>query len=143
MLVGCRRNRLLHRFKVAHLPAEFAEPRRQPRGAQLRGLALLPVGGVEHAEVALDAGVHLLHPAPDRDRREVAVARIHRPEAATVHCNGPAGDEAQVAADEDEPSACCLDGRAMIAPEVGDRLEVGRQLAGQPHQLDVAARLAL
>ncbi len=36
-----------------------------------------------------------------------------------------------------------LDGLAIVAAEVGDGLEVGRKLAGQPHQLDVAARLAL
>ena len=35
------------------------------------------------------------------------------------------------------------DRRAIVAAEIGDRLEVRHQAAGQPHQLDVALGLAL
>jgi len=93
LLVGRCGNRMFHRLKVAHLAAQFVEPGRQPRGPQFGGVAFLPIGGVEHAEIACDAGVDLLHPAPYRDRREVAVAGIHRAHTAAIHRHRAARDE--------------------------------------------------
>ena len=126
----------------AHLSAEFAEPLGQSRRAELGPFALLPVGGVEHAEIAHDAGIDLFHPAPDRDRREVAVSGVDRAHAATVHRHRAARDEPEVAAEQDKAPARRLDADAVIVAEVGDGLEVGCELSRQPHQFDVASRLA-
>ena len=70
-------------------------------------------------------------------------SRVHRAEAAAVQRHRAACDEAQVATKQDEPSADRLNGRTLVAAEVGDGLDVGCQLARQPHDLDVAACLAL
>jgi hypothetical protein len=67
-----------------------------------------------------DAGVDLLHPALDGLGREVAVARVHRAHAAAVHRHRAAGDQAEVAAEQDEAPAASLDGGTVIATEVGD-----------------------
>ena len=47
------------------------------------------------------------------------------------------------AAQQDELAADLADGFAVVAAEVGDRLEVRRQPPGEPDQLDVALRFAL
>ena len=49
----------------------------------------------------------------------------------------------ELAAQHDELAADVADGLAVVLAEVGDGLEVRHQAAGQPHQLDVALRLAL
>src|SRR5262245_20804847 len=41
--------------------------------------------------------------------------------------------------ERDDPAAHLADRRTVVPAEVGDRLEVGRQLADEPHQLDVAS----
>jgi hypothetical protein len=52
-------------------------------------------------------------------------------------------EQLQPPAQIDEPPAGGPDRRTIVLPEVGDGLEVRSQPPGQPHQLDVALRLAL
>ena len=52
-------------------------------------------------------------------------------------------EQIELAAQHDELAADVADGSAVVPAEVGDGLEVRRQAPGQPHQLDVALRLAL
>jgi len=75
---------------------DFGEQIRPRRIFQETGTAATLSRGVEDAEVALDACVDLIHPAPDRDRREVTVARIHPAKAAPVHRDRAARDEAEL-----------------------------------------------
>jgi hypothetical protein len=46
-------------------------------------------------------------------------------------------------AEFDKARAHLADGTAIVLPEIGDRLVVGDKPAKQPHQLDIAAGLAL
>ena len=52
-------------------------------------------------------------------------------------------EEFEPTAQLDELGAHRPDRRAIVLAEVGNRLEVGRQPPGQPHQLDIALRFAL
>jgi hypothetical protein len=76
-------------------------------------------------------------------RREVLVAVVHRLELRAVDRDHRIAEQAQLAAEQDELPADALDGRTIVAPEVGDRLVVRGEPPGQPHQLDIARRLAL
>lgn len=51
--------------------------------------------------------------------------------------------KAQLAAQFHKLSAPLSDRRAVILPEVGDRLVIGRKTPRQLYQLDIAPRLAL
>ena len=53
------------------------------------------------------------------------------------------GKQLQVPAQLHEAAADVADALAVVVAEVGNGLEVRRQSTGQPHQLDVALRLAL
>jgi hypothetical protein len=114
----------------------------EPGGPHLGYFALLSIGGIEQAQIARDAGFHLLHPPPDRGRCEIAAARVHRAKTATIYCYGPACDEAKIAAQQYEPPTRRSNSIAMITPEISNGLEIRRQLACQPHQLEVTASLA-
>ena len=83
------------------------------------------------------------HPLADLGHREVLVAIVHRLELAAVDGNNGAGEQAQLAAQHHELATHRPDRRAIVPAEVGDRLEVGHQPPGQPHQLDIALRFAL
>ena len=53
------------------------------------------------------------------------------------------GEERHLPAQDDEASARVSDALAVVVAEVGDGLEVGCQAPGEPHEFDVALRLAL
>jgi hypothetical protein len=61
-----------------------------------------------------------------------------RLELAPVDRNDSPREKVELTAQHDEPRAGRADRRHAVAAEVGDRLEVGHQSAGQPHELDVA-----
>jgi thiol-disulfide isomerase/thioredoxin len=86
----------------------------------------------------------------DRDGRIVLVregeGHAHEMEAAIRALLGlPPSSFTAVAGDDPDLSqaAARADRRSIVAPEVGDRLEVGGQAPRQPHHLDIALRLAL
>jgi hypothetical protein len=68
---------------------------------------------------------------------------VHRFELTAVDRNNGAGEQAQLAAQHHKLGTHRPDRLAIVPAEVGDRLEVGRQPSGQPHQLDIALRFAL
>ena len=124
---------------LAQRPHLFLEP--LSLGDELAGL--VAVGVVEDIQVTLDALLDLLLARLDLGRREVAVAAVDRLELAAV--NGHAGlrEQLEPAAQLDEPTTHPADTDAVVAPKIGNRLEVRCQTAGQPHQLDIALRFAL
>jgi hypothetical protein len=67
---------------------------------------------------------------------------VHRLELAAVDRDRVAIEQVQVPAERDEAGADLADGRAVVASEVGDRLEVRREPARQPDQLEIAPALA-
>jgi hypothetical protein len=73
----------------------------------------------------------------------VLLVRVHRPQPRTVDGHHAAVHQAKSAADGDKTLARYLDRAGLVMAEVGNGLEIGDQLAGQLHQLDIAARLAL
>jgi hypothetical protein len=74
---------------------------------------------------------------------EVSIPVVHRLELVSVDRDALALQNADPAAEFDEPRAGLSEVRAIVAPEVGNRLVVEHQLAGQPHYLDVAASFPL
>ena len=55
----------------------------------------------------------------------------------------PLASKPKAAAQDDELAAGGADRLSVVAPEVGQGLEVGRELAGEPDQLEIAAGLLL
>ena len=74
---------------------------------------------------------------------EVLVAVVHRLELAAIDGHDRLGEQIELAAQHDELAAYLADRRPIVLAEVGNGLEVRHQPSGQPHQLDVALRLAL
>ncbi len=107
------------------------------------GFALLAVGGVKVLQVPSDVLGDLLDPLLQLGRSEVLVAGVHRLELAAVHRRDRLGEEADLTAQHYEVGAGGLDRRAIVSAEVRDGLVIRRELAGQPHQLDVPLRLPL
>src|SRR5450755_1980524 len=101
------------------------------------------IGCIERVEVALDALFDLLLALLHLARREVAIASVDRLELAAVDGDNGLGEQLELAAQLDEAAAYIADTDAVVASEVGNRLEVRRQASGQPHQFDVALGFAL
>jgi hypothetical protein len=93
--------------------------------------------------VASGIGLQVGEAVGDLALGEVAVAVVHRLELAAVDRDAGAPQHADPTAELDELRAGLADGRAIVAPEIGDGLVVGREAPCQPHQLDVAPGLAL
>jgi hypothetical protein len=109
-------------------------------------LASISAGWVRSAvssAVALDAFFDLLLAFVDLAGGEVTVAAVYRLELAAVDGNDSPGKELQVPPQLHEAAADVADALAVVMAKVGNGLEIGRQSTGQPHQLDVALRLAL
>src|SRR5580692_4912138 len=83
----------------------------------------------------------LLNALGDLGHCEVLVAIVDRLELAPVDRNDSPREKVELTAQHDELRARRADRRPAVAAEVGDRLEVRHQSAGQPHQLDVALGL--
>ena len=140
LLVGCVLNRLLHHLQGLHLPAQAGNLLLQPDRLGLGDIALFAVGPVQRPQVTRDAGIDLLHPPGDLGDRVILVAVVHRFELAAVDRNNGTSEELEPTAQPDELGAHRPDRHAVVLAEVGNRLEVGRQPPGQPHQLDIALR---
>ncbi len=103
----------------------------------------LPVVAVELVEIARHALFDLCHAALHLGGREVPVPVVHRLELRAVDRNPGLGQQTQPAAKRHEPGADLANGPAVVLAEIGDRLVIRNQAAGQPHDLDIAPRLAL
>ncbi len=128
---------LLHPAQEGHLPAQSGDLLADASRARVGNVVAFPVRSVERHEVAGDAGIQpvpgaLLPGPPCRYGPRLLTALNFDPSKATVtrakHYEGST----------DRP-VC----RSIVAPELGDRLKVGSQGAGQPHPLDAALRLTL
>ena len=86
---------------------------------------------------------HLLDAFGDLGHREVLVAVVDSLEPAPVERRDSSREQVEIAAQDDELGTGSADRRSVVATKVGDRLEIRRQPAGQPHQLDVALALPL
>ncbi|MNQ60182.1 hypothetical protein D3C85_744530 [compost metagenome] len=86
---------------------------------------------------------YFFHPAFQLGAGEVAVAVVHRLELAAVDSNQVFREKPQLLAKHNKLAADAPDGFAVVFAEVGDGLEVRHQATGQPHQFDIALRLAL
>jgi len=60
-----------------------------------------------------------------------------------VDCDARPRQKADLATQRDEAGTDASDGRSVLPAELGNGLVIGRQLACQPHDLDVAARFTL
>ena len=113
------------------------------RTLRTRDLVFLAHGDVEGVQIARDARLDLLDAALDRRRGDVAIACVHRFEAAAVESHDTTGQDVELAARHHELAAGVLYPWAVVAPDGGDGRDVGGEVAGQPHQLDVAASLTV
>ncbi len=142
LLVRCVLDPLLHHLQGLHLLAQAGNLLLQSDRLGRGDIALFAVGSVERPQVMRDAGLDLLHPPGDLGDRVVLVAVVHRFELAAVDRNNGMSEEFEPAAQPDKLGAHRPDRHAVVLAEVGNRLEVGRQPPGQPHQLDIALRFA-
>ena len=129
--------------ELPHLLAQLSDLLLQPLGLGLDLRRLGAVGRLQSIKVALDALLDLLLAPVDLAGGEVAVAAVDRLELAAVDGHDGLREQLELAAQRDEAPADVADACAVVVPEVGDGLEVWRQAAGQPHQLDVALGFAL
>lgn len=72
--------------------------------------------------------LRLLHAAAHRPRPKVAITRVDRLNAASVHRRRPAGEKSDVAAQDDKLATHRLDLFAIVTAEVGNRLKFGASL---------------
>ena len=121
--------------------AIFSLSRVVPRGERL--CRFVPVGRVELLEITCHALLNLSAAALDLGAREVAIAVVHGFELGAVNRHAGGIQQAQLAAEGNEPGTDLPDGPAAILAKVGDGLVIGSQASGEPHQLDIAASLAL
>src|ERR1700733_13169248 len=115
----------------------------QHRFRRLFSCGSLAVGGVQLAHVARHALFDLLLAALDLALREVVVATVHSLELAAIDGNAGLCQQAHLAAQLDELGANLLDRGAIVLAEVGDGFVIRRKPPGQPHHLEIAARLTL
>ena len=97
------------------------------------------------------AGIQRRLPSYRKADREVLVATVHQLELAAVNRDQGAPEQTDLTAQPHDLRVGSQDRRAIIFPEVRDRLVVGRKPPRQPHQLinssthqlDIAPSLAL
>jgi hypothetical protein len=109
------------------------------RCALLLGL----IGLVESLQIACDARLDLRHLLGQLGSGEVALVAVDGLELGPVERDLAASEQPKAAAQEDELAAGVADRLSVVTPEVGQGLEVRRELAGQPDQLEIATSLAL
>src|ERR1700686_4301903 len=103
----------------------------------------LAIGAIKLREVAGNTLVNLLQPPLHLGLRKVPVSRVDGFELAAIDRNARLAEQLKAAAKHHELTADLTDGRAVVLSEIGYRLEIRHQAAGQPNQLDVALALPL
>src|SRR5580658_6555191 len=104
---------------------------------------LLQVGRVELRKIARYALLQLGTAPLHLSAREVLVAGIDRFELAAIDRNARLRQQTHQAAQFNKLHADLLDRSPTVLAEVGNRLVVRGEPAGQPHDLDVAPSLTL
>jgi hypothetical protein len=134
----------LQQLAVAPLPVFehrdllFQAARLRRRAAA--GLILAPVRLGQFAKIALDPFVDLLQQGFQLLLVEVAILGVLRGKFAPVDGHQFAAEELQLSTKQGKLPAHRLDRRPVVLAEIRDRLEVGRQLAQQPEDFQVASR---
>src|ERR1700730_352933 len=103
----------------------------------------LQVGRVELAQVPRHALIDLCQAALHLRAREVLVAVVDRFELAAVNCDAGLRQQTDHSAKGDKLRTHLADRRSVILAEIGNRLVIGSQPNGEPHDFNVAARLTL
>lgn len=127
---------------LAHLLAQPLDLVLQPLGLGLDLRGLRAVGGLQRVEVALDALLDLPLARIDLGWRDVAIPVVDRLELAAIDGHDGLREQLELPAHADEALADVADARCVVVTEVGNGLEVRGEPASEPHQLDVASRLA-
>ncbi|OAP50123.1 hypothetical protein ATC00_09105, partial [Sinorhizobium americanum] len=141
MFVRCGLDLLADLPEGLHLPAQAFDLLLEAHRLGLGDIAVLPVSSVQVRQIARDAGLHLLDALGDLGHSEVLVAVVDRLELAAVDGDDGSGEQVELAAQHHEPRAGGADRCPVVASEVGNRLEVRHQAAGEPHQFDIALAL--
>src|SRR5271156_4852410 len=115
----------------------------EPGDLGLRYRFPLAIGAVELREIAGNALVNLRQPPLHLGLRKVSVSRVDGFELAAVDRNARFAEQFKATAQLHELTTNLADGLAVVLAEVGYRLEVRHQPAGQPNQLDVALAFSL
>jgi hypothetical protein len=133
-----------HRFVAAALLIERRDLLGQVLGARpaacrpIRDIAL-----VEPLEVVLQPLVGCTDECAQRRAGEVAVLVVDRLDAGSVDRQQLATIEVEPPAQQHELAEHRFEGAAIVAPEIGDRLEIRPQALQEPDHLDVAFGFAL
>src|ERR1700704_6323289 len=138
----------LHHLSVQTVQALYLLAQRrnllvEPGDLGLRYRFPLTICAVELREISGNALVDLRQPPLHLGLREVPVPRVDSLELAAVDRNARLAEQLKASAQHHELTADLADGLAIVLPEVGYRLEVRPQTAGQPNQLDVALAFSL
>src|ERR1700694_1834535 len=115
----------------------------EPRDLGLRYRLSLAIGAIKLREIAGYALVNLRQPPLHLGLRKVPVSRVDSFELAAIDRNARVAEQLKASAQHHKLTADLADGLAVVLAEIGYRLEVRHQAAGQPHQLDVALALPL
>src|ERR1700740_977902 len=94
---------------------------------------LSAIGGLQCVQITLDALLDLLLTSCNLVGREVVVAAVDRLELATVDGYDRLCKQLQPPAYHHEATAHVANALTIVPPELGNRLEVWRKPAGQPH----------
>jgi hypothetical protein len=106
-------------------------------------VALLAIRPVQRRKITCDAGVYLLYPLTNLSHRVVLVSVVDGLELAAVDRDHSPGEQVKPAAQRHELTANRSDRLAIVLTKVGDGFEIWREPTREPHQFDVALRLAL
>ena len=109
---------------------------REPPVCALGGIAL-----VEPLQIVVELGVGQFDELRQRRAGEVAVLVVDRLDPGAVHRQQFAAEQVQLTAQQHELAEHRAEGVAVVAPEIGDGLEVRLQVPQQPDHLDVAMGL--
>src|SRR5262249_49689608 len=98
---------------------------RRPNRKRFR--PLLPVGGIELAQIPRHALLNLSEPALHLRAREVLVAIVDSFELAAVNGHARRRQQTYRSAKPDKPRTHLADRRPVILAEIGNRLVIGNQ----------------
>src|ERR1700724_3290637 len=104
---------------------------------------LLPVGGVELAQVARYALLNLCEPTLHLRAREILVTIVDRFELAAINGDARGRQQAKLPAKRDKPRTHLADRWPAILAKISNCLVIGNQPTREPHHLNVTSGLAL
>jgi hypothetical protein len=119
-----------------YLLGQVLDPRAACR--TLRGVA-----PVEALKIVLELGVGGFDEPGQGRPREIAILVVDRLDPRAIHCEQLPAKQVQLPTQQHKFAEHVAQGISVVAPKVGDRLQVGLQVPQQPDHLDIARRLSL